>query len=99
MSAKFILAIVVLKPNTFPETNRGNQYFLQEHRLNAPVLVKGCPVKGFKQNMLVTTFPFICFISFATAGSLVNLNFLLEFMRRFPLRHVLVLTDTGSGES
>ena len=39
MSAKFILAIVVLKPNTFPQTNWGNQYSLQEHRLNAPVLV------------------------------------------------------------
>ena len=67
--------------------------------MHQAVLVKGCPVKGIKLNMLVTTFPFICFISFATAGSLVNLNFLLEFMRRFPLRHVLVITDTGSGES
>ena len=67
--------------------------------MHQAVLVKGCPVKGFKQNMLVTPPPFICFISFVTAGSLINLNFLLEFMRRFPLRHVLVITDTGSGES
>ena len=61
-------------------------------------LVRG-PAIRFRRNMLVTSFPFICFISFATAGSLMNLNFLMEFMRRFPLRHVLVITDTGSGES
>ena len=43
--------------------------------------------------------PLMSFLLFGTLAMSVNLDFLLEFMSRYPLKSVLVMTNNNSGMS
>ena len=49
-------------------------------------------------SMLLARLAFISCILFGSLALSVNLGFLLEFMGKYPLRSVLVITNTKSGE-
>ena len=48
--------------------------------------------------MLLARLAFISCLLFGSLALSVNLGFLLEFMGKYPLRSVLVITNTKSGE-
>ena len=49
-------------------------------------------------SMLLVRVAFISCLLFGSLAMSVNLGFLIEFMSRYPLRSVLVITNTKSGE-
>ena len=49
-------------------------------------------------SMLLARLAFISCLLFRSLALSVNLGFLLEFMGKYPLRSVLVITNTKSGE-